>query len=562
MRKKIIIAGFSFLICLTGISQGGGNDLMDIATIKNDVKSKRISSYDRSGGNNDRMEGIAPGESKVICEIKGTGIINHIWITIAPPPPKLNRNDIILKIYWDGNDEPSVHAPIGPFFGQGWNESYNYSAYPITAAPTQGRGLVSYFAMPFSKGARIEIENQNHIPIGAFYFYVDYVEMDDLPENSGRFHAWYNHELTEALPEGENEWGMLETLEGRKNGTNLDGKDNYLFMETEGKGHFVGVNYFVQSPGPMWYGEGDDMFYIDGEEPTLLGTGTEDYFNTSWCPKEPYSHPFFGYPRVNNQLGWMGRTHVYRFHITDPVYFDKSLKVSIEHGHNNCLTLDLASVAYWYQDKAVGVPDIPDKVERTPKPLLGVRDVHNWRHAWRESLEGDPKLWGNELTIMKNAVPAWQIIGPFDSPKENNAFQQTYPPQNEIELDKSYEGKDGIEVSWEKITVSDEGYVDFDQYFLKKDYAAGFAYTKVWAPADKSYALKIGSDDGAKIWVNNKKVHELDTKRGALPDQETVNVKLKEGWNDLLVMINEEVGEWGFYLRFVDPQKELKYKTE
>ncbi len=562
MKMTTIIMVFFYLFCLAGIGQNLDNSLMNIAKIKEDVKTKRVSSYDRSGGNNDRYEKIEDGDKLTLCDIEGAGVINHIWITIAPPPEKLSRNDIILRMYWDGSEKPSVISPIGPFFGQGWEESYNYASLPLAAGPTDGRGLVSYLPMPFAKGAKIEIENQTGRTIDAFYYYVDYVELEELPDDMGRFHAWYNHELTEALPEGENEWGMLETLEGRANSTNLDGKDNYLFMETEGKGHFVGVNYFVQSPGPMWYGEGDDMFCIDGDEPTLVGTGTEDYFNTSWCPKEPYSHPFFGYPRVNEGLGFMGRTHVYRFHIADPVYFDKSIKVSIEHGHNNCLTLDLASVAYWYQNKAVGVPAIPGKVERTAKPMLNVNEVHRWRHAWRESMGGDPKLWGNELAMMKDAVPQWQIIGPFDSPENNNAFQQTYPPQKEIDLEKSYEGKDEKEVSWKRIQVGADGYVDLDKYFFKKDYAAGFAYTKVWAPADKTYALKFGSDDGAKIWVNNEKVYEMDTKRAASPDQETVNVQLKKGWNDLLVMINDEAGAWGFYLRFVDPGKDLKYKTE
>ena len=96
----------------------------------------------------------------------------------------------------------------------------------------------------------------------------------------------------------------------------------------------------------MWYGEGDDMFFIDGEAwpPSLHGTGTEDYFNTSWSPKDMFSHPFYGYGRVNDDVGWLGRTHVYRFHVVDPVYFDESLRFSIEHGHDNNLTLDLSLI--------------------------------------------------------------------------------------------------------------------------------------------------------------------------------------------------------------------------
>lgn len=376
------------------LAQGVNHDLLELARIKDGVASKRISSYDRSGGNNDRFENIADGERRVIFEVEGAGIINHIWITIAPPPPALSRNDIILRMYWDGNSQPSVQSPIGPFFGQGWDESYDFSSLPLAAGPRTGRGLVSYFSMPFSNGARIEIENDSGRAIDAFYYYIDYLELDELPSDLGRFHALYNHELTEALPEGENEWSVFGPQ-----GNNTTGDDNYLIADIEGRGHFVGVNYYVHSPGPMWYGEGDDMFFIDGEPwpPSLHGTGTEDYFNTSWSPNSLFSHPFYGYGRVNEDIGWLGRTHVYRFHVTDPVYFNESLRFSIEHGHNNNLTLDISTVAYWYQHGPhKPFPPMISREERAPKPYIGVVDIHRWRDAWRKSQGSGSKLWGNE----------------------------------------------------------------------------------------------------------------------------------------------------------------------
>ncbi|MBP7053407.1 MAG: DUF2961 domain-containing protein [Phycisphaerae bacterium] len=380
------------LLCSTSLA-AGPDDLAGLARIRSGVKTQRVSSYDRSGGNNDRFEHIKDGETRELFNVQGAGIINHIWITIAPTPETLSRNDIILRMYWDGNSFPSVESPIGPFFGQGWNESYPFVSLPLAVGPVEGRAMVSYFAMPFANGARIEIENQAGREISAFYYFIDYVEVEKLPDDSGRFCAWYNHELTEALPDGENEWGTLGP-----EGKNTTGKDNYIFADIKGKGHYVGVNYYVHSPSPMWYGEGDDMIFIDGAEtPTLHGTGTEDYFNTSWCPKTLYSHPYFGYGRVNDDLGWLGRTHVYRFHIADPVYFDKSLKVTIEHGHNNCLTLDLASVAYWYQAPPLTkLASIPNKEARKPKSFIGVTDVHKWRDAWRKAHGGDDQLWGNE----------------------------------------------------------------------------------------------------------------------------------------------------------------------
>ncbi len=393
MKIIIPLLTCTVLFALTIHAQPSGAELFELAKIKNDVKTKRTSSYDRTGGNNDRFENIKDGETRELFNVDGAGYINHIWITIAPTPDKLSRNDIILRMYWDGNAFPSVESPIGPFFGQGWNEAYDFSSLPLAVGPVKGRALVSYWTMPFADGARIEIENQTGTDIHAFYYYIDYVEMKKLPGDMGRFCAWYHHELTETLPEGETEWAIVG--EQKENPT---GEDNYLILDVEGKGHYAGVNYYVQSPSPMWYGEGDDMIFIDGDEkPTLHGTGTEDYFNTSWCPKTLFSHPYFGYARVNENIGWMGRTHVYRFHISDPVYFDESIRVTIEHGHNNCNTLDLASVAYWYQQPPLGkLAPIPDKEERRPKPEIDLIQIHRWRHEWRKNKGNGPKLWGNE----------------------------------------------------------------------------------------------------------------------------------------------------------------------
>ena len=374
-------------------SQDLGDEMFSLSQIKEGVKSKRVGSYDRSGNNDDRMTHIKDGEKVDIMNIEGAGIINHIWITIAPLADELNRNDIIIRMYWDGNEYPSVESPIGPFFGNGWDESYTFVSTPLSVAPAKGMSYISYFAMPFAKGARIEIENQTGVEIAAFYFNIDYVEMEELPEKSGRFHAWYNNELTEALPEGENEWMALGPY-----GENKTGEDNYVFADIKGKGHFVGVNYYVNSPSVMWYGEGDEMIFIDGETlPSIIGTGTEDFFNTSWCPKEIFYHPYFGYPRVNEESGWYGRTHVYRFMVTDPVYFDESCKFTIEHGHNNCLTLDLASVAYWYTQETAPLPPAISKEDRIPMPEMKAQDFTRWRDAWRKSMGSGRTLWGNEI---------------------------------------------------------------------------------------------------------------------------------------------------------------------
>ncbi len=362
------------------------------------ARNRRVSSYDKSGGNADYIK-FGKGETAVLADIKGAGVIRHIWITISSKDP-LHRTNLVLRAYWDGQEHPSIESPIGEFFGQAWGESYRFISMPLAAAPRDGNALVCYFPMPFGDGARITVENQGSEDVGAFYYYVDYEEMDSVPDEMPRFHAWYNHELT--VPEGqgddENEWSVLG--EPPKNPSD---QNNYLFCECEGAGHFVGVNYYCQNPGPMWYGEGDDMFLIDGEPwPGLHGTGSEDYFNQSWSPDEIYMHPFFGTARApgrgNNDplFGWMGRTHCYRFHLTDPVRFQKSLRASIEHGHGNVLTMNMSSVAYWYQTMpSKPFPQLASAEKRAPLTDIGVVDVHRWRDAWRKSMGGGP-LWGNE----------------------------------------------------------------------------------------------------------------------------------------------------------------------
>lgn len=392
MRKIFLVASVLFGLLLATINcqaQATGGELGNLASIKKGLRNRRISSTDKNGNNGDWVDSVKPGD-KWSTEISGTGIINHIWFTMSPM--NIMRNDLIFRIYWDGNSYPSVEAPLATFFGNGWDEYYEYTSLPLAVGPQRGTGLVSYFQMPFANGARLEIENQSNETIERLYFYVDYVEMKKIPADLGRFHAWYNHELTDALPEGETEWGLVGAQTN-----NVDGAGNYLFAEIKGEGHFVGINYYVQSPSPMWYGEGDDMFFIDGEEKaSLLGTGTEDFFNTSWCPNTLFAHPYYGYARVNNDNGWLGRTHVYRFFITDPIFFEKSLKGTIEHGHNNNLTLDISSVAYWYQTEAGMLPAAPSKADRIPKAFIRDQDMHRWRHEWRKNNGNGSKLWGNE----------------------------------------------------------------------------------------------------------------------------------------------------------------------
>jgi len=371
--------------------------LSNLDLLRADLRAKRLSSYDRTGGNSDFMR-VEAGETKTLAEIAGAGVIRHIWITHFSDDPMIRRN-AILRMFWDGETHPSVEVPLGDFFGQGWGESYTYAALPLAAAPAGGKGLNCYFPMPFESGARVEIENQSDLPIMCLYFYVDYEEHPKgLGADRGRFHAWWNRQM----PGPQAGQGDIEDQGGTWTGSpepvNPSDKNNYLILEAEGAGHYVGVNYFVDSPSPAWYGEGDDMFLVDGEPwpGSLHGTGTEDYFNTAFCPRETYAHPYFGCARINSGTGFLGRTHVYRFHVEDPIFFRKSLRASIEHGHANALTLEIATVAYWYQaEPHKPFPALPPRAQRQPMPPIDSSDIHRWRDAWRRE-QGGGALWGTE----------------------------------------------------------------------------------------------------------------------------------------------------------------------
>lgn len=334
-----------------------GSSLRDLPRLRS-TRRRRVSSYDRSGGNNDFVV-INPGETVEIADIAGAGDVNHIWMTVAshlPTDPDFidgaYMRKIVLKAYWDGSEKPSILAPLGDFFGMGHARTGNFSSAPLQMSPEDGKGLNSWWHMPFADGARFEITNECTEMVLRFYFYIDYEEFDELEEGLGRFHASFHRENpTEGVEQGERTNG--EFLFGDHN---TSGEGNYVILDTEGRGHYVGCTFSVTNLRPTeqwnWYGEGDDMIFVDGEQwpPNIHGTGTEDYFNTAWCPTQTFHGPYHGITLPGGE-NWSGQISYYRFHVEDPIPFGKSIKVTIEHGHNNHRSDDLASVAYWYQDK-------------------------------------------------------------------------------------------------------------------------------------------------------------------------------------------------------------------
>ncbi len=279
-------------------------------------------------------------------------------------------------MYWDGEDKPSVEVPIGDFFGMGHAKTKNFSSAPLSMSPENGRSFNSFFAMPFSNGARIEVHNGYEKTI-KFYFYIDYESYESLSDKYLRFHAqWRREKPCRGIDESN-----LTNEFFQHGGTNTTGIDNYVILEAEGQGHYVGCHLDIHNLRLTrewnWYGEGDDMIFIDGDiwPPTLHGTGTEDYFNTAWCPTQEKCYPYHGIILAGNKY-WSGKVTLYRYHIEDPIIFNKSIRVTIEHGHNNHRSDDYSSTAYWYQTEPhKEFPKLPGSKERMPLPEVNLQNI-------------------------------------------------------------------------------------------------------------------------------------------------------------------------------------------
>jgi len=325
--------------------------LADLPRLKT-FTAQRASSQNPAIGSNDDSKRILPGETLVMADLTGPGIVNHIWLTVADNEyawPRLVR----LRIYYDGRKTPSVDVPLGDFFAVGHGYERQVDSLPIRDS-SFGRARNSYWPMPFRKACRITATDEGNRPVTMFYYHVDWQRHVSLPADVAYFHGYYRQERP--------------AISGR----------NYEFLSVHGRGHYVGTVLSVIQAGVGWFGEGDDLFYVDGaKHPQIGGTGTEDYFNDAWDLRVA-SGPWTGTPiaegeRVGARLG------AYRWHVPDPIPFTKSLWAGIEHAgwtYNADGSLRsgfeerpdfFSSAAFWYQ---VGVnedlPEPPFGEERLP----------------------------------------------------------------------------------------------------------------------------------------------------------------------------------------------------
>jgi hypothetical protein len=341
-------------------SRGGGQadfQFLPAYTRAQNYKSLKQSSYDRTGGNRDSWN-IPAGEVREVFNAEGPGAISHIWFTIAARSND-HLKELVLRGYWDGNAKPSVEAPIGDFFGLNLGVYQIYQSEYLACSP--GKSLNCYFAMPYRKSARFTVTNEGKQEVGAFYSNIDYMTAPRLPDDALYFHAQYRQSQP-CVP---------IASEGAK--INLDGRNNYVYLETRGRGHLMGVTLGVLQNANGWWGEGDDMIFIDDEtKPAITGTGSEDYFLGSWDfggrdGAQPFGHAMYGAPLIANAERTGGRYCCYRWHGDNPVTFERYLKHTMEHGHANDRGDNFFSVGYWYQAAPyTDFPALPAVAARIP----------------------------------------------------------------------------------------------------------------------------------------------------------------------------------------------------
>jgi len=302
---------------------------------------------------------VPPGQTHVLLDEQGPGVITHIWMTFLGPQRQnwaksgsANHQEMLLRMYWDGDPRPAVEAPVGDFFANAFGRRSEVNSLPVIVEDADSYNC--FWPMPFRKSARIEVVNQSEKPISLLYYNIDWIKKK-VPKNTPYFHAQYRQEYP--VKQGQ----------------------DYVILDTQGKGHYVGTVLSVRTRSPAWFGEGDEKIYIDGErKPSIWGTGTEDYFLSAWGLKI-CSTPYFGVPYFDQWGIVGGHTSAYRWHINDPIVFNTGIKVTIEHfgwispdeNPNYKSTSwnerqdDYSSVAFWYQTgRSTFEATAPDARER------------------------------------------------------------------------------------------------------------------------------------------------------------------------------------------------------
>jgi len=332
-------------------------------------------SYDPNGrpdpNSNRDNSNVAPGQRKILMDVKGPGVITHIWMTFLGPEPhpwakngSANHQEMLLRMYWDGNERPAVEAPVGDFFANSFGKRSEVISLPVIVEDADSYNC--FWHMPFRMSARMEVVNQSAKPISLLYYNIDWVRKEHISEDTPYFYAQYRQEYPVQK-----------------------GKD-YILLETQGKGHYVGTVLSVRTRSPAWFGEGDEKIYINAWG--LKTTGT----------------PYFGVPYFDQWGIVGGHTSAYRWHVTDPIVFSKGIKVTFEHygwmspdenpkyesNSWNEREDDYSSVAFWYQ---TGTPTFEARAPHARQRKLPCLD-----RIIAASKYTDPKYHGQGQAVVQN----------------------------------------------------------------------------------------------------------------------------------------------------------------
>jgi hypothetical protein len=375
----VVLVGLAIAFLAIGRSPGlAPLDPFDLSRLK-DFGAYRSSSNDDDLNSNDDSKRPIPGETIVLADLEGPGVVTHIWLTVAANEygwPRLLR----LRVYYDGSPTPSVDSPVGDFFAVGHGFERPVNSLMIRDS-SSGRSRNSYWPMPFRRSCRVTITNEGRRRVSNLYYHVDWRKLTSMPAGTAYFHARYR----QALP----------AVSGRP----------YEVLSVNGRGHYVGTVLSVIQTEPGWFGEGDDFFFVDGEQRARIeGTGTEDYFNDAWSLRVGEG-PYSGVP-VAEGTGVGSRMTAYRWHVVDPIPFTRSLVFDLEHkgwifnpsGSVRSAFEERAdlfsSVAFWYQlGIAQHQPEPPYGAARLPHGQAQQIEVEN--------LIADVKTEGGKASVQK-----------------------------------------------------------------------------------------------------------------------------------------------------------------
>jgi hypothetical protein len=543
---------------------------------------EHVSSYDTTGGNRDRHE-VAPGDSVVLLDLQGPGVVRRMWMTVASRDPHYLRR-IALEMYWDGEVEPSVRVPLGDFFGNAFDRRH-YAALPMGVS---SGGFFSYLPMPFARGARIVARNGTGLVIDAFYFNADVERVRALPEPLATFHAAWNRDPRTTTP------------------------SPHRVLSARGAGHFVGMSLVAEShDGSLFFLEGDESFVVDGEA-RGQGTGTEDYFNAGWYfDQGPFAAPYHGLVVKDDALG---RIAAYRWHLPDPVPFADSVRIELEHGHANEEVVDMATTAYWYQTEphaplpplpepdarrvlAVKIPEgavVGDDLGAVPAQTGGYRVTvplsrPDRYEVWVYEVDEigttlppvvvDTVATGGPLVLdrpgtrppaaveprpLRRFATDWSVVGPFPNPQRigselSPALDSVYPPDVDPALESAYATDGGAMLRWRPAHASADGAVRLNPWFEPNDWVVAWAQAFLWSPDERDAVLLLGADDAHVLTVNGEEVSRRQGRNISWVDDLAVPVRLEAGWNRVLLKVADLDGGWAFHLRAADPTGDLRW---